>query len=95
MPVSYRAAQNLIKRGNEEELRAALDDGLDGNLTNENQWSLLMLSAVEGSTVLGKLLLDAGADPAKLNSKGESAETIALKRGHHDFVTLLRERAPL
>ena len=93
MPISYRAAQNLIKRGDEPALRAALDGGLDPNLTNENGWTLLMLAAVEGSVPLGKLLLEHGADAAKQNVKGGTALTIAKDRGYDLFVSLLNETA--
>ncbi len=89
MPISYRAAQNLIKRGDEPALRAALDSGLDPNLTNENGWSLLMLAAVEGSVPLGRLLLERGADQAKQNVKGDTALTIANHRGFSLFAELL------
>ena len=93
MPISYRAAQNLIKRGDEPALRTALEDGLDPNLTNENGWSLLMLAAVEGATPLGKLLLEHGADPARQNSKGATALSIATDRGYDLFVEALAEQS--
>ena len=89
MPISYRAAQTLIKRGDEPALRAALDAGLDPNLSNENGWSLLMLAAVEGSVPLGTLLLARGADPARVNSKTQTALDIATARSHTGFVELL------
>ena len=88
MPISYRAAQTLIKRGDEAALRAALDAGLDPNLTNENGWSLLMLAAVEGSLPLGALLLERGADPSRQNAKGQTALTIAATRDHAAFTDL-------
>jgi ankyrin repeat protein len=60
--MTYRGAQNLIKRGDEAGLRAALEHGLDANLVNQNGWSLLMLAAVEGAVPLGRLLLEHGAN---------------------------------
>ena len=89
MPLSYRAAQALIKRGDEAALRTALDHQLDTNLVNENGWSLLMLAAVEGSVPVGKLLLERGADPTMVNTKGQTALTIATARNHTGFVHLL------
>lgn len=94
MPISYRSAQALIKRGDEAALLAALEGGLDPNLTNENGWSLLMLAAVEGSVPLGQLLLERGADPDKQNKKFETALNIAAARNHHAFEDLLRNPAP-
>ena len=89
MPISYRAAQKLIKRGDETALRAALDDHLDPNLCNENGWSLLMLAAVEGSAPLGRLLLERGADARLQNEKGDTAFYIASNRGYTVFTELL------
>jgi ankyrin repeat protein len=87
--LSYRAAQTLIKRGDEPALRAALSTGLDPNLTNQNGWTLLMLAAVEGALPLGLLLLDHGANPALQNNKQETALTLATHRGYTQFVDLL------
>jgi ankyrin repeat protein len=89
MPISYRAAQTLIKRGDEPALQTALDTGLDPNLTNDNGWTLLMLAAVEGSASTGSLLLNRGADPTRKNKKGETAQTIATSRNHTAFADLL------
>ncbi len=88
-PISYRAAQTLIKRGDAEALRTALDQHLDPNLTNSNGWSLLMLAAVEGAVPLGRLLIQRGARTDSLNSKNESALSIATKKGHSAFVNLV------
>ena len=90
MPISYRAAQTLIKRGDEPALRSALDGGLDANLTNPNGWSLLMLAAVEGDVPLGRLLLEHGANPATPNAKGETPLSIATHRGYDLFIELLQ-----
>jgi ankyrin repeat protein len=90
MPISYRAAQSLIKRGDEAGLAAALDKGLDPSLTNENGWSLLMLAAVEGAVPLGRLLIDRGADLAARNHKGLNAQEIATNRGFQPFAELLQ-----
>ncbi len=91
--MTYRGAQNLIKRGDEPALRAALATGLDPNLVNQNGWSLLMLAAVEGNVPLGRLLLEFGADPAFQNNKGETALALATHRGYELFVALLNGHA--
>ena len=89
MPISYRAAQTLIKRGDEDALQTALANGLDANLANANGWTLLMLAAVEGSVPCGQLLLHYGARPAAHNGKHESALAIAKAKGHTEFTALL------
>jgi ankyrin repeat protein len=89
MAISYRAAQTIIKRGDEPALRKALAEGLNANLTNENGWTLLMLAAVEGCVPVGRLLLESSANKAATNAKGDTAESIATKRGFAEFVALL------
>jgi ankyrin repeat protein len=88
--MTYRGAQNLIKRGDEAGLREALEHGLDANLVNQNGWSLLMLAAVEGAVPLGRLLLEHGADAALQNNKGQTATSLAGDRGYALFVEMLR-----
>ncbi len=87
--MTYRGAQNLIKRGDEAGLRAALDAGLDPNLANQNGWTLLMLAAVEGDLSVGQLLLEKGAAINSRNNKEESALTLATNRGYTLFAELL------
>jgi ankyrin repeat protein len=89
--MTYRGAQNLIKRGDEAGLRAALDTGLDANLANQNGWTLLMLAAVEGDVPLGRLLIERGATIDTRNKKDETALALATHRGHTLFVDLLVE----
>ncbi len=87
--MTYRAAQNLIKRGDEPALRAALSTGLDPNLANQNGWTLLMLAAVEGNLPIARTLLEHGATPALQNNKSETALTLATHRGFTLFADLL------
>ena len=87
--MTYRGAQNLIKRGDEPGLSAALDAGLDPNLVNQNGWTLLMLAAVEGAVPLGRLLLEHGADAGAKNNKEQTALSLATDRGYDLFVALL------
>ncbi len=90
MPMSYRAAQTLIKRGDAPALEQALEQGLDPNARNENGWTLLMLAAVEGSMPLAELLLARGADAASKNQKSDTALTIAEHRGYAALAERLR-----
>lgn len=87
--MTYRGAQNLIKRGDEPAVRAALEAGLNANLVNQNGWTLLMLAAVEGDVPIGRVLLEHGADPALKNNKSETALDLATHRGYELFVELL------
>jgi ankyrin repeat protein len=90
MPISYRAAQALIKRGDAPALTSALSAGLDPNLTNQNGWTLLMLAAVEGNVAIGLVLIQHSADLAAHNLKGETAASIAAHRGYTAFTDLLQ-----
>jgi ankyrin repeat protein len=87
--MTYRGAQNLIKRGDEAGLRVALEHGLDPNLANQNGWTLLMLAAVEGNVPIGQLLIEKGASINARNNKEDSALTLATHRGYTLFVDLL------
>ena len=87
--MSYRAAQTLIKRGDEPALRAALNADLSSNLANANGWTLLMLAAVEGNVEIAKLLLEKGAKTAAKNNKGQTALDIAQQKGHTAFAEVL------
>jgi len=91
--MTYRAAQNLIKRGDEAQLRAALHTGLDPNLANQNGWTLLMLAAVEGDAPIGRLLLEHGANPTLQNNKSETALDLATHRGFPLFIDVLNQHA--
>jgi ankyrin repeat protein len=87
--MTYRGAQNLIKRGDEAGLRGALEQGLDPNLPNQNGWTLLMLAAVEGNVPIGRLLIEKGASINVRNNKEDCALTLATNRGYTVFVDLL------
>ena len=90
MPISYRAAQTLIKRNDEPAFAAALASGLDPQANNQNGWTLLMLAAVEGNADIGKLLLEKGAKTTAVNNKGQTALAIATQKGHIAFAELLQ-----
>jgi ankyrin repeat protein len=89
--MTYRGAQNLIKRGDEAGLREALEHGLDANLVNQNGWTLLMLAAVEGAVPLGRCCWSTEPIPALQNNKSETARMLASHRGFGLFADLLSE----
>jgi len=82
----------LIKRGDEPAFRAAIASGLDPQLKNQNGWTLLMLTAVEGNIALAQVLFDKGVSTNLKNSKGETALSIATAKGHTDFADFLRSQ---
>ena len=88
--MTYRGAQNLIKQGDVDGLRSALNGSLASNLANQNGWTLLMLAAVEGNADIGKLLLEKGAKTTAVNNKGQTALAIATQKGHIAFAELLQ-----
>ena len=87
--MTFEEAHRRIKRGDLEALRAALDLGLDPNLTNRFRWSLLMLCAMEGFLDAGKLVHAAGARIESENNVGETALSLAAHAGHLRFVEWL------
>ena len=91
MIISYRGAQNLIKQGDEEGLRSALNGSLSSNLANQNGWTLLMLAAVEGHVTMGQMLLERGAKIDATNNKGQTALAIATQKGHTAFAEMLQQ----
>jgi len=92
VPISYRAAQTLIKRNDEPAFRDALAHGLDPQAKNSNGWTLLMLAAVEGHIALAQALLDRGVSTNNRNTKGETALSIAISKGHTEYADFLRSQ---
>lgn len=90
--MTFEEAQLAIKRGQASLLEQAINTVLSVNSSNRFGWTLLMLAALEGNTKIGTLLLDRGADLAKLNDFGESALSLAAHKGHLHFVKLLKLR---
>jgi ankyrin repeat protein len=70
-------------------LNRALDDGLDPNLANRFAWTLLMLVAMEGNTLVGKVLFDKGAKINAANDFGDTALSLAAHAGHVKFTRWL------
>ena len=60
--MTFEEVYRLIKRGDTPRLRLEIEDGLNPNLSNQYGWSILMMAAIRGSTSIGKLLIEAGAE---------------------------------
>jgi ankyrin repeat protein len=71
------------------ELRRELDEGLNPNLKNRFGWTLLMVTALEGTMDVLDLLIARGADPRLKNKFGNTAESLARFEKHSraaDFI---------
>jgi ankyrin repeat protein len=51
-----------------------------------------MIAGIVGNTRFGKLLIEHGADPDKVNDVGETPLSLAAHKGHAPFVELLLDR---
>jgi|SRR6516165_1390350 ankyrin repeat protein len=87
--MTFEEAHNCIKRGDIASLIRSLDSGLDPNLSNQFSWTLLMLAAVQGNTVIGRELVSRGADVNAANNFGECALSLAAQKGHVTFANWL------
>jgi ankyrin repeat protein len=88
---TFEEIHHFIKHGDVIALRRELDNGLDPNLCKYSA-SLLMLTALEGNTQLGDLLISRGADVNKRDELGETALSFAAYKGFPSFVQLLLDR---
>ena len=66
-----------------------IDRGADVNARAPNESTVLMMAAHEGHEDLARLLLDAGADPARVNDRGDSALTWAMRYGNYSIAKLV------
>jgi ankyrin repeat protein len=87
--MTFDEVHKVIKRGDALCMRHALEAGLNPDLSNRYQWTILMLAAMEGNTEIGRLLITAGANLNRRNQFGVSALSLAVETGHPSFVRLL------
>lgn len=59
---TFEEVSRVIKKEDAIRLRHALDEGLDSNLSNDLNSTILMLAAMKGNTAIGRLLIDKSAD---------------------------------
>jgi ankyrin repeat protein len=75
-----RSMFDLARTGETEQLAAAVEAGVPVNLTNEVGDSLLMLAAYHDHPDTVRMLLDHGADTARVNDRGQTALGAAVFR---------------
>jgi ankyrin repeat protein len=79
-----------VKRAFHATAEALLDEGADANVRNrKNGVTPLMIAAVAGDLPMIQLLLDHGADPAMRTNFGQTAISLAEKKGNTEVVELL------
>lgn len=71
---------DLAREGATAELAGFLDAGLPPNLTNHNGDTLLMLAAYQDHPATVRMLLEHGADTARVNDRGQTALGAAVFR---------------
>ena len=75
--------------GRPEDVRAALADGADPNITGDDGFTPLMWASASGNVQSMKLLIDAGAKVYTMSPSGITPLTMAAQRGQVDAVRLL------
>ena len=85
------ACFDLARAGETERLDLYVEHGLPANLTDADGNTLLMLAAYHGHADTVAMLLRRGADPDRLNGRGQSPVAGALFKGEDEVVRLLVE----
>ena len=88
--IVFDRLHKLIKKGDLIATRGELAAGVDPSLRNRFGWTLLMLAALHGRGDIVELLVQSGADARSSNQFGDTAETLAISKGHHSVAQTLR-----
>ncbi len=83
-----------VMAGVESAVQLHIDRGDDINARDSNGLTLLMLSAAKNKAAMCRLLLNAGADGALLDSVGRTAHAIAIAAGAQQAVEVLQPLVP-
>jgi uncharacterized protein len=84
-----RGILDLARDGATAALAEALDRGVPANLTGGSGDSLLILAAYHDHPDTVRMLLEHGADPARVNDRGQTALGAAVFRRSEEAVRLL------
>jgi ankyrin repeat protein len=80
---------DLAREGRTDGLTAVLDRGVPANLTGANGDSLLILAAYHDHPATVRALLECGAEPNRINDRGQTALGAAVFRQSAESVGLL------
>jgi len=80
---------DLARNGGTAELADQIDAGLPVNLTNDKGDSLLILASYYAHADTVEALLARGADPARVNDRGQTALAAGVVRRSEPIVTML------
>jgi uncharacterized protein len=84
-----RMSLDWARTGRTEELAGFVEHGLPVDVTDEDGNTLLMLAAYHGHVATVRMLLDRGADPDRLNGRGQAPVAGALFKGEDEVVRSL------
>ncbi len=79
----------LAERNHLQWVRRLLAKGASPNISNDDDWTPLLISAISGHVEIAEALLVAGADPNRANATGRSALMAAVHNRHHALAELL------
>jgi hypothetical protein len=82
---------DLAREGDTSELAARIEHGVPVNLTSGSGDSLLILAAYHDHPATVRMLLERGADHARVNDRGQTALGAAVFRRSAESTTLLLE----
>jgi uncharacterized protein len=86
-----RGVLDMAREGRTDELASTIDRGVPVNLTGASGDSLLILAAYHGHPGTVRMLLAHGADPDRVNDRGQTALGAAVFRRSTESTTLLLE----
>ena len=74
-----------------DDLIICLEEGAEVNARSQQDWTALMIAAVNGHLETVRVLLRHGADPLARDARGRTARTLALVKGQSDVALFLEQ----